>query len=433
MYDATAADLQNTAAEWLTDGDYTLEVLPFPDVNASDKGVDRSTFPATEEPPLARFPEVQRIQLSNGLKVVLAEVHSIPLVVFSMLTDAGYAADAGDMAGLSRLTSDLMDEGTNKRTGSELSDELNILGARITTGASLDNSYVALSTLKQNLDPSCALFAEVILTPSFTASDFNRIQKLQINRIKRDKIVPSSIATRVYPKVLYGEEHPYGNPWNGCGFEETVAKVTLNDVRDFHKKWFLPNNSTLIVVGDITMDEILPRLEKLFGAWKKGQIPGKQVPAVAPGQKPAVYIVDKPEAPQSEVFAGFLAPSPKDNGTIAMDIMNKIFGSEAGARLFMNIREDKHWSYGAYSFFNDVAGQRPFMMWAPVQTDKTKETMQEILKEVKGIIGDKPVTQDEFSHASLQDCGNPCGRLKDHLNKSSTMDFRIIISANIPA
>jgi len=396
-YEATPADLQNTAKTWLSKGDYTLTVLPLGELSADEKGIDRTSLPKPGDPPLSKFPDFQRAKLKNGLNIILAESHSIPVVELSLYTNAGTAADPKEFPGLARLTADLMDEGTKNRNGMQLSDELLKLGTQLTTGTTLDNSYISLSSLKQNLEPSLSLFKEVALLPAFSEGDFKRVQKLQINRIKRDKSNPSNSTRRVMVKILYGENHPYGHP--SIGYEETVNKIALQDIETFYKKWYLPNNSTLIVVGDITMAELLPKLEANFNAWKEGNAPKKQIPEVKPPQNQAIYIIDKPEAPQSEVLAGILMSSPKDPGIIAVDVMNKIFGGEPGARLFMNIREDKRWSYGAFSYRNDAVGQNTFLMWAPVQSDKTKETLEELQKEMKGIIGEKPITQDEFKKA----------------------------------
>ena len=397
IYDASPADLQNTAKTWLSKGEYTLTVLPLGELSAAEKGVDRATLPKPGAPPISKFPDIQRAKLKNGLSIILAESHSIPVVELSLYTNAGVASDPKEFPGLAKLTADLMDEGTQNKSGMELSDELLKLGAQLSTGTTLDNSYVSLSSLKQNLDPSLNLFKEVAISPLFSENDFKRIQKLQISRIKRDKSNPSNSTRRVLVRVLYGENHPYGHP--SVGYEETIGKITVKDVEAFYKKWYLPNNSTLIVVGDITMAELLPKLEASFNTWKEGNAPQKLIPEVKPLQNQAIYIIDKPEAPQSEVLAGILVSSPKDPGTIAVDVMNKIFGGESGARLFMNIREDKRWSYGAYSFKNDAVGQNALMIWAPVQSDKTKETLEELHKEMKGIIGDRPITQDEYQKA----------------------------------
>ena len=178
-----------------------------------------------------------------------------------------------------------------------------------------------------------------------------------------------------------------------------LAKLTRDDLVAFHRTWFKPDHATLVVVGDTTVGEMKPKLEKLFQGWSGGAIPQKNIAAVAPAAKPVVYIIDKPASPQSVVIAGQLAPSSADPERIAMETMNFILGGDFVSRLNMNIREEKHWSYGAGSFLSGARGQQPFIAYAPVQADKTKETMEEFRKEFDGILGKKPISADEYGNA----------------------------------
>src|SRR4029450_4761364 len=155
------------------------------------------------------------------------------------------------------------------------------LGASIGAGSDLDTSYVTLSALKANLDPSLALFADIILNPSFPESDFRRLQKQQIAGIQREKAQPVGMALRVFPKLLYGPGHPYGLPFSGSGYEDGVAKLTRDDLVKFHSTWFKPNNATMVVVGNTTMSEIKPKLEALFKDWKQGSVPSKKLSTVS--------------------------------------------------------------------------------------------------------------------------------------------------------
>ncbi len=396
---ASAADLKNAAKNWLSDGAYVLEVFPFPELSAAEKGVDRTKFPEVTAGSEARFPEIQRAKLSNGLEIILAEQHSIPVVRFNMLFDAGYAADQGGIPGTANLTLDLMDEGTAKRNSLQISEDLANLGAGIGTGCNLDQSFVRLNTLKINLDKALEIYMDVLLNPSFPEKDFKRLQKMMIARIQREKSSPFSVAQRTFPGILYGKNHAYGNPWTGTGYEETAAKITLEDLKTFHKKWLKPNNAKLLIVGDIKMDEIKGKLEKLLNDWKSGEVPKKNIAKAELKNTQTVYIFDKPGSPQSEVFAAHLAPSASDPDDIANETMNFVLGGDFVSRINMNIREDKNWSYGASSFFMGGKNQRPFFIYAPVQSDKTKETMQEIMKELEGMLGKKPVTEDELSNA----------------------------------
>ena len=397
VHDASVQDLKSAARRWLSDGVYILEVHPFPNYKTSTVSADRSKMPETGAPPELRLPKLERVTLSNGLKVILAERHEIPVVDFRLQIDAGYAADQFAAPGTATLTAALLDGGTAKRTALQISEAAASLGAQLRASSGLDTSDVSLSALKSNLDPSLELYADVILHPSFPETDFRRQQKQQISAIQREKVSPQAMGLRVFPALLYGAQHAYGNPLTGSGTEASVAKLTREDLVKFHETWFKPNHATLIVVGDTTLAELTPKLEKLLDGWKQGDIPTKNIGTVEYPPKPVVYLLDRPGALQSVILAGEIAPPRNNPDEIAIETMNNILGGNFGARINMNLREDKHWSYGASSRLISARGQRPFVVIAPVQTDKTKESLAEINKEVRGILGDKPPTAEELA------------------------------------
>ncbi|HLZ49877.1 MAG TPA: pitrilysin family protein [Candidatus Acidoferrum sp.] len=397
VQDATAEDLKAAANRWLTDGVYALEVLPFPDYKEASTGADRTKPPTIGPPPELKLPKLQHATLSNGLKVILAERHEIPLVNFWLSLDAGYAADQFASPGTASMTMSLLTGGTKTRTALQISDELALLGARLAGRSNLDLSLVELSALKSKLDPSLDLFADVILNPIFPASDFGRQQKLLLAAIQREKNTPIQMALRVFPGLLYGPGHAYGNPLTGSGTTASVEKMTREDLVKFHDVWFKPNHATLVIAGDTTLAAITPKLEKLFAGWKAGQIPEKNIKTVQPPVKSVVYLIDKPGAQQSIIFAGNIAPPRANPKEIAMEAANDDLGGMFGSRLNLNLREEKHWSYGATSLLWEARGQRPFLAVAPVQTDKTKESLAEMNKEFRGILGDHPVTAEELA------------------------------------
>jgi zinc protease len=397
--DATAADLKTTANRWLSDGVYVLEVHPFPEYATTQTVVDRTKLPDAGPPPAAKFPEFQRATLANGLKIVLAERHSIPQVNFQMVIDAGYAADQFGLPGTGGMTFGLLDGGTKRRNALQISDELMQLGANLSANSDLDTSTVSLSALKENLDPSLDLFADVILNPAFPQEDFARLQKQQLSQIQQEKVQPIGIALRVFAGLLYGPGHAYSNPLTGTGTEESVSKLRRDDLVKFHQTWFRPNTSTLVVVGDTTMAEIKPKLEKLFQGWQRGDVPTKNIGTVALPQKQVVYLVDRPGSEQSVILASNLAPPKANKDESAIETMNTLLGGNFTSRINMNLREDKHWSYGAGSLLFEARGQRPFIAYAPVQTDKTRESIAELIKELNGIGGSKPVAPEELIKA----------------------------------
>jgi zinc protease len=396
---ATEADLLSAARKWFADGAFALEVHPFPKYATEASDVDRSKLPEPGAPPAAVFPKFERATLSNGLKLIVAERKSIPQVNFNLMLDAGYASDQFALAGTASMAMAMLDEGTTSRNALQISDELDLLGAQLTTGSDLDVSSVSLSALKDNLDASLALYVDVILNPSFPADELERQRRRRLAQIQQESAQPVAMALRVFPKLLYGEKHAYGNPFTGSGFEDTVKRMTRDDLVKFHQTWFKPNHATLIVVGDTTLAEIQPKLEKLLAGWKPGDVPTKDLRKVERAAQPAVYIVDKPGSIQSFILAGHIAPPRNNPDEIAINTMNTVLGGNFTARINMNLREDKHWSYGAQSVVFSARGQGPFVVIAPVQTDKTRESMQEVLKELTGIRADRPATADELDRA----------------------------------
>ena len=396
---ATPARLLDASRRWLSDGVYILNVDPFPEFTAATSGTDRSKVPEPGAPPAVRFPQMVRDTLSNGLKIVLAERNSIPQVNMVLMIDAGYAADQFGKPGTASLAMNMLDEGTTSLNALQISDTLSMLGANLSTGSGLDMSSVSLSALKENLDPSLDLFAEVILHPSFPAADFQRLQRQRLAGIQREKVQPVSMALRVFPRLLYGQGHAYGNPLTGSGTTESVNSISRQDLINFHHTWFKPNNSTLVVVGATTMAELKPRLERLFAGWRPGSVPTKNLSTVQLPPKPAVYLVDRPGSDQSVIFAGNVAPPKGNPDEVAIQAMNTLLGGNFTSRVNMNLREDKHWSYGSFTIIWDAKGQRPFFAYAPVQTDKTKESMAELVKELNDIGASRPATADELSRA----------------------------------
>ena len=396
---ATVKDVQAAAQRWLSRGDYTLSVLPFPDYSTRPSPVDRKLgAPQVTQYPDLSFPSLQRAKLSNGIPVVLAERHEVPLVGVQLLFDAGYAADQGRALGTAGLTLRMLNEGTRTRSALNLKAEIESLGATIRAEAGLDSAEISLSALKPRLGPSLDLLADVSLHPAFDASEFARVQAQALADIAQEKTQPSGLAWRLLPPLLYGAGHPYAIPFTGSGTEASVSGLKPEDLRAYHRDWLHAGNVTLLVTGDTTLKEIQPLLEARFGAWKKpaSAAPPKRIPKVELPAKSRVYLVDKPNAEQSVILAGLLAPPSGDPLHLEINAMNSVLGGEFTARINQNLREDKHWSYGAYSFLFNALGQRPYLFRAPVQSDKTSESLREIEKEMRDFIGARPATREEI-------------------------------------
>jgi zinc protease len=397
--EATVKEIQNAARKWLTDDVYILEIRPRLEYGTNSTTVERVKLPTPGAPPEIQFPTLQRATLSNGLKLVLAERHTTPMVSFSLQVDAGFAADQFAIPGTARLATEMLKEGTSRRTVRQINEELALLGASISTESGLDSCSVNLSALTATLAPALELYADVLLHPSFPESEFRRLQKQRIAGIRQEKVEPLDTALRVFPALLYGREHAYANPLTGSGTETSVAKLTPADAQNFHRTWFKPDNATLIIVGDVTLEGIASKLEKLFGKWKGGSVPKKNLATVERQKTVSVYLLDRPGSIQSVILAGHVAPPKSDRDDVALEVMNTVLGNTATSRLNMNLREGKHWSYGALSVFWAARGQQPFIVYAPVQTDKTRESLLELDKELRDIRGARPITAEELKNA----------------------------------
>jgi len=396
---ATTDDVLGAARRWLSDGVYVLEVQPFPDLQADEGGADRSKVPDAGKPPEGRLPALRRATLPNGVKLIVAERHDIPVVRFNLLVNAGYATDARSIPGTAKLAGNMLDEGTSTRSALEISDEARRLGAQLGTFSNLDITTVTLSALKANLDASLDLFADVVQHPSFPENELQRLKQQQLAAIQQESVQPVGMALRVLPRLIYGEGHAYALPLTGSGFTSTVERLTRADVQKWHSTWFKPGNATLVVVGDTTLAEIQPRIERAFSGWPAGTAPKKNIAPVQPGPQPDVYILDRPGALQSVILAGHASPPQNNPGEIPQDVLIAALGGQFVSRMNMNLREDKHWSYGAFALFLQARGPRPFIAYAPVQTDKTKESVAEILKELREVKTDRPLTPDEVAFA----------------------------------
>ena len=420
---ATPADVTKTANQWLRVGDHVLTVspgdvvqiveepsvsgpataLPKPDPKyktmATD--LDRSKgVPVTTQFPDLALPPMQRGTLSNGIKVILAERHDVPVVQMSMEFPGGFSSDRGRKVGTASFTMGMLDEGAGDYDVIALGNRTESLGASIGASAGVDSADVSLSALKENLDPSIAVYSDVIRRPRLGASEIERVRATWLAAIRQEKTSPNGMVSRVLSPLMYGAGHPYAIPASGTGYEADIAALKREDMLAWHAEQVRPDRATLMIVGDTTLAEITPLLEKHFGDWKAGAAsrPVEAIPAAAIATAPRVFLLDQKGAIQSNIVVAQLAPPVTDAGSIDFDIGNAVFGGDFTSRLNMNLREDKHWSYGARSGASNTLGQRLWTASAPVQSDKTIEAIKEVQREIADYASAKrPVTAEEVA------------------------------------
>jgi zinc protease len=395
---ATQQQVLETARKWIRGEPLVIEVHPYATGLApGSTSADRSKLPIPQTFPEAPFPALQQATLENGMRLIVAERHAVPVVQLSLQLDAGYAADQFASPGVATMTMEMLDEGTASMDALKISDALATLGAELTSGANLDFSVVGLSALKENLDESLSIYADVILNPAFPPAELERLKRLQLASIQQEKSSPTDMALRVLPRLLYGEGHAYSLPMTGSGTEQAVSALERADLVAYHDAWFKPNNATMIVVGDTTLAEIQPKLEALFARWRRGDVPAKTLPDVALPQQARVYLLDRPGSEQTVIIAGHLIGKRTRADDIAIDAMNDILGGAFTSRVNMNLREDKGWSYGADTAVIQTQAQRPFLAIAPVQADQTAAAMREIKREIEEFVGARRATSDEVA------------------------------------
>jgi zinc protease len=364
---------------------------------ASMAGVDRSHFPAVGQIADLKFPTVEHARLSNGIEVAFARRSAVPVVHVAVGFDAGNAADPKDKLGTQSLMLTLLDEGTDRYTSVQIAEEEERLGATIGAGAGMDRTEVALTALKPNLAASVDLLADIVRHPAFAPAEVERLRGQQLARIAQELSQPQGIALRTLPPLLYGKAHPYGVPFTGTGDPAIVARVTRADLVAFHDNWIRPSKAKIFVVGDTDLAEIIPILERSFGDWRdSGPAPVKDFGAAIPANPSHIVLIDRPNSPQSLILAGEVLDATGRDDLVSLIEANDVLGASFLSRLNMDLRENRHWAYGVFSFVQQVVARVPFLVFAPVQSDQTGPAMSALLGDMHAYLTDKGVTAEEL-------------------------------------
>jgi len=397
--EVTPAKMKATFAKWIDDTPYVLTILPNEKLGVNEAGIDRTQgVPYPTEKVSFQFPTLQTATLSNGAKVVLAQRSGVPLVELNFEFNFGYAQENNNELGYTNFMMDMLNEGTKKYSSLQFDEAVDALGSNLGFGSGLDTSYATVSSLKANLSATLDLAREALINPTFPQNEIDRIKKQTLASIVQEENRPAAIAYRNIGKLLYGEEHPYGKPLTGSGVSETISDITRDDVIAVHNRAINPSNLTFAVAGDIGLSELVEILEDKFGDWTSNSNSDlKALTNVALPSARTVYLIDKPNAQQSYIVAGQLLPPSATDEEIKISYMNYAIGGSFTARLNMNLREDKSWSYGVRTRLSDAKGQRAMLVTAPVQTDKTSESITEIVNEYAAYLSSAPTTEDELA------------------------------------
>ncbi len=342
-----------------------------------------------------KIPGIKRFKLKNGLSVLLAEDHDLPLVSFDLGIKTGGAANPKGMAGLADITANMLDEGTKTRPALQIAEDIAVLGASLSSGAGWDSSSLSVRTLTRNVDKALEIWADVLRNPAFDEKEFSRVRDNTLTGLIRRKDSPPAVAGLTLDRVLYGEDHPYGWPQNGT--EETVKKLTVADCREFYESTYKPGNAILAVAGDITEADLKAKLEVLLKDWKPGKVAAVKLPKAAPQAKTKIFLVDKAGAPQSSIRVALVGIERKNPNYFPATVMNLILGG-GFHRLGLSLREAKGWTYGVRSNFDMRRGPGPWAVSGEFVADKTAPSVEEILKEINAM-RDADVGDDELRKA----------------------------------
>lgn len=378
-------------------------------------------MPKPQPDPSLKLPQIQRRKLANGLEVLIVEHHELPVISMDLVVKSGAADDPQNRTGLATLTADMLDEGTKTRSSLDISNEMSTIGSRIGVSAGWDKSSATLTTLTRHLDQSLNVFADVILNPAFAAAELERLRARRLASLEQQQDDADAIAEDVYASLLYGANHPYGH--STIGDKDSTKSLQIADLQRFYETYYRPNNSTLIVVGDVQPDTLLASLERAFGTWKSAEVPKTAIATPAARTQSTLYLVDKPGAAQSVITIGQVGVPRNNPDYFPLRVMNAILGGQFTSRINMNLREDKGYSYGAFTYFDMRSGAGPFAANAGVQTAVTREAVIETLKELRGIRGAIPITAQEVEFAKqyiiraypagFETPGQIAGRLED--------------------
>ncbi len=358
---------------------------------------DRSSPPKPGPAPRLTLPPVQTRTLANGLPVWIVERPRVPTVTLVLVVKSGSAADPAGRYGLASLTAAMLTEGAGGRDALTLADEVDFLGATLESSSSFDASTVTLQVPVARLAQALPLMADVATRPDFPQAELDRLREQRLTGLRTARDNPPQIASLAFPLLVYGDGHRYGT--SALGTATSLRGFTPDQLRQFHAAHYRPDNAALIVAGDVSAATLLPLLEKYLATWRApaGALAPPALAAPAPLAARAVTLVDKPGAAQSVIRIGAVGAARDTPDYFALQVMNTILGGSFTSRLNQNLREEHGYAYGAASNFDMRRLAGPFFAGANVQTDKTAESVTEIMNELQAIRREVP--SDELAKA----------------------------------
>jgi zinc protease len=367
--------------------------------SAAFAAIDRTIKPEPDPAPAASFPDYQIVNLPNGLKVFVIEDDRKPTITFRLLIKGG-ALQNGTKTGLSSFVAGLLNRGTEKRDAATFASESDYIGMRLEGVSGYDAISVSAGGLTKYTDKILDLLVDATLHPIFPADQFTKEQRKALSGLEAEKQEPARLAEKLKGKLVFGD-HPYG----AYRTPESVKAITRDDLVTFHKTWFVPNNATLAIVGDVKSEAIIPLVEKAFAGWEKRDVPRPEFPAPKVQSGVTVHLVDRPGSVQSNIVLATLGPARNSPDSAELNVLNATLGGGFSGRLFQNLREKHGWTYGAYSAFGMNLQAGEFTAGAETRNAVTAPAIQETLKEIQRL-RDEPVPDEELSLQRQYNVGN---------------------------
>jgi zinc protease len=359
--------------------------------------LDRSKAPTPGPPPMLRVPAWTRSTLASGAELVVSEKHDLPLVSFTITFSGGYnQADPPTRRGLADMSAAMMSEGTRTRNGEALAAALQLLGTDVAVRIGGETGTIAFQCIASRFPATLDIVADMLVNPSLPPEALERLRAQRLVALVEARDQPAAIASRLFPRLVYGDAHPYGQNVT----EATLKAITRDDVVAFHRAYFRPGQALVTVVGDVKTGVAKSSIEKALAAWSRGgEKPAFQYPAVPAPRVSTIYLADKPGAAQSTFAIGTTGPPRSTPDYYALQVMNTILGGMFQSRLNANIREEKGYSYGVSSSFAYGKGQGAFRAGGDVVSARSDAALMEFMKELRGIRGERPITDEELSTA----------------------------------
>ena len=394
----TREDVMRVAESVLGDNQVRLRVLPEPTLSSSSAKIDRSVMPPPKSEPIFTPPTPTRTKLSNGMGISVVEQRGLPIVAFGVLMDAGASRDPEQLPGLAGFTAQMLPEGTDTKSSQDIAQEFEFIGSRISTDGRREYTLLSAETLTKHWPTALELTADLVLNPSFPDHELERVRREHLTELRRGKDEPNAVAEQLMASLVFQRDSGYGHSLSGT--ESSIGALMRDDIVRQFERDYGPQNANLIVVGDISIEEVVKSAEAVFGSWNGGSPSANgHANIVSTDGTATIYLVDRPGAPQSVIRALHTTIPRLHPDYLGLTLMNYAFGGQFSARLNQNLRQDKGYSYGYQSHVQWHRGPSLMLAGGSVQTEVTKESVFETLKEFNEVCGDRPISEEELENA----------------------------------